>query len=135
MTDNELKKKNRRELLELLLEQTRRVEELEAELEEKNSWLELKEQQLADKRLTVQNAGSIARAALEVNKVFEAAQAAAEQYLENIATCSRRCEKMIADTKQRCRMMEQASSSKVTALTDEINQLKEELAKARFDEQ
>lgn len=33
-----------------------------------------------------QEAGSIAEAALRLNKVFEAAQQAADQYLENIRT-------------------------------------------------
>lgn len=77
MTDKELKKLSRAELLEMLLEQTRRVETLQKELEQKNAMLE-------DRRLKEEEAGSIAHAALALNKVFEAAQAAADQYLYNI---------------------------------------------------
>lgn len=77
MTDKELKKLSRAELLELLLEQTRRVEFLEDELTKKNMELE-------NKRLAVEEAGNIAEAALKINGVFEAAQRAAEQYLFNV---------------------------------------------------
>ena len=77
MTDKELKKLSRAELLEMLLEQTRRVEQLKKELEEKNAMLE-------EKKLMIEDAGNLAQAALALNKVFEAAQAAADQYLYNV---------------------------------------------------
>ena len=41
-------------------------------------------QQLEERRIMTEEAGSIAEAALRINRVFEAAQAAADQYLENI---------------------------------------------------
>ena len=74
---NDLKKLSRHQLLELLLRETKRVEELEAELAEA-------EKKLRDRRIAELEAGSIAEAALKLNGVFEAAQAAADQYLENI---------------------------------------------------
>ncbi len=77
MTENELKKLSRKQLLELLLQQAERVEELEAEVEALQAKLE-------DKTVGVSQSGSIAEAALKLNGVFEAAQAAADQYLENI---------------------------------------------------
>lgn len=77
MTDKELKKLSRAELLELLLEQTRKVERLEEELEQKK-------QELEDKRITIANAGSLAEAALALNGVIMAAQKAADQYMYNI---------------------------------------------------
>jgi hypothetical protein len=77
MTDKEMKKLKRTELLEMLLEQTRRVEALEAELAQKNAELE-------SKRIIIQNAGSIAEAALSLNGVFESAQKAVDQYIYNI---------------------------------------------------
>jgi hypothetical protein len=80
MTDKEMKKLKRAELLEMLLEQTRRVEALEAELEKKNAELE-------SKRIAIQSAGNIAEAALKLNGVFEAAQRAAEQYIYNVEKC------------------------------------------------
>ncbi len=81
MTDKDLKKLTRMELLELLLEQTKENEQLRSELAEAKTALE-------DKNILIENAGSIARAALELNGVFEAAQAAADQYLQNIKRIS-----------------------------------------------
>ena len=77
MTEKELKKLNRKQLLELLLRQTERVEALEQELNETK-------QKLEDRRITEMEAGSIAEAALKLNKVFEAAEAAAAQYVDNV---------------------------------------------------
>ena len=77
MTEKELKRLNRAELLELLLEQTRRAEELEARLSEKEAELE-------QRKITLERTGNIAEAALALNKVFEAAQAAADQYLYSV---------------------------------------------------
>lgn len=77
MTDRELKKLSRADLLELLLAESRENEQLRAQLAEANA-------RLASRQIEIENAGSIAEAALQLNGVFQAAQAAAEQYLENI---------------------------------------------------
>lgn len=135
MTDQQLKQKNRRELLELLLEQTKRAEELEAELAEKDSLLQMKDQLLSDRRIAIENAGSIAQASLEINNVFESAQAAAEQYLENIRACGERCDKMIEDAKRRCDEMVEHASAKVTTLRLEYERLRAEMNKMGVGEQ
>lgn len=77
MTDKELKQLKRVDLLELLLVQSRENDRLRAELEETRSKLEAKE-------LVLKEAGSIAEAALRLNQVFEAAQAAADQYILSV---------------------------------------------------
>lgn len=77
MTEKELRRLSRMDLLEMLLEQSKEVERLQAELE-------TVKKQLLDRRIMEREAGSIAEAALRLNKVFEAAQQAADQYLENI---------------------------------------------------
>lgn len=77
MTEKDLKKLNRKQLLELLLEQTRRADMLEKQLKST-------EARLNDRVILESEAGSIAEAALKLNGVFEAAQAAADQYLESI---------------------------------------------------
>ena len=77
MTDKELRRLSRTDLLEMLLEQSKEVERLQQELAEAR-------QQLEERRIMTEEAGSIAEAALRNNRVFEAAQAAADQYLENI---------------------------------------------------
>ena len=45
-------------------------------------------QKLNDRTITIENAGSIAEASLKLNKVFEAAQKAADDYLESIKSQS-----------------------------------------------
>lgn len=77
MTDKELRKLSRAELLEMLLIQTKEVERLREELEEAKSRLE-------DRRILLEKAGSIAEASLMLNGIFESAQRAADQYLDNI---------------------------------------------------
>ena len=77
MTDKELKKLSRAELLELLLIQTKEVDRLQKELNETKAKLE-------DKNIIIDNAGSIAEAAIKLNGVFEAAEKAAKQYVENM---------------------------------------------------
>ena len=77
MTDKELKKLKRLDLIRILVERTKEVEALKARVTEL-------EKQLEAKDIAVSQAGSIAEAALKLNKVFEAAQQAADQYLENI---------------------------------------------------
>lgn len=77
MTGKELRRLSRSELIELLLAQTIKVEKLEEEV------ADLKEK-LADRVVTMEDAGSIAEASLRLEGVFEAAQKAADVYLENI---------------------------------------------------
>ena len=74
VTEKELKKLNRYQLLELLIAQTERADMLQAKLENM-------EKQLKAKELTMSSMGSIAEAALELNDVFKAAQAAADLYV------------------------------------------------------
>lgn len=77
MTDKELRKLSRSELLEMLLIQSKEVERLKNELEEANRKLE-------DRRIILKESGSIAEAALKLNDIFEVAQRVADQYLESI---------------------------------------------------
>ena len=97
MTVKELKRLNRAELLELLLIQTKEMERLQEELAQAR-------EELAERRLKLTEAGNIAAAALAVNGVMEAAQAAAQQYLENMAAMEaetrEKCDRMIANAKR-----------------------------------
>lgn len=74
---NPLRGLSRLQLLELLARQEREIQALKAELAEK-------EAALAERRLVMERAGSIAEAALQLNGVFEAAQRAADQYLASV---------------------------------------------------
>ncbi|MGN0405782.1 MAG: hypothetical protein ACI4F1_11210, partial [Bariatricus sp.] len=90
MTEKELRKLNRAELLEMLIAQSKEVEELRAQVSELRKKLD-------DREICLDQAGSIAEASVLLNGVFEAAQAAAQQYLENIQMLSGRQEQICAE--------------------------------------
>lgn len=102
MTDKELRKLGRGELLEMLLAQTDEKESLEKQLAEANEKLE-------SRRIKLSEAGNIADAALALNGVFSAAQAAADQYLESLRISmedqSSLRAQMEAETKQQCEQL------------------------------
>ena len=106
MTDKELKKLSRADLLELLLLQTKETEQLKQKI------LEM-EGELEQRQLRLVAVGSLAEAMVAVNGVMEAAQAAADQYLENITTMEketkRRCDEMLrVATRDAKRILDQA---------------------------
>jgi hypothetical protein len=96
MTDKEMRKLSRADLLELLIEQSQEVQQL-------RTWLQQAEEKLASRHLELCDAGSIAEAALRVNGVFEAADAAAAQYLENIRNLSQKQEEICLQMERECR--------------------------------
>lgn len=79
MTDKEFKRLNRAQLIDIIYQFQLRIDQLT----EQNKVLE---QELADKRFRLSNAGNIADAALEMNRCFRSAQDAADQYLNEIKT-------------------------------------------------
>ena len=88
MTEKELRKLKRVELLELLVEQTTEMEELRSQLAQAQKALE-------ERDILLQKAGSIAEAALALNKVFEAADQAAKDYVASVkAVCDRQAAEM-----------------------------------------
>ena len=74
MTEKELKKLNRYQLLEMLIMQTERADALQKQLEEVQA-------QLDSRNINLSVLGSVAEASLQVSGVFEAAQKAADLYL------------------------------------------------------
>lgn len=77
MTEKELLKLKRTELLEIMLAQSREIDSLREELAETRKKLE-------DKRIKIKEAGSIAEASLKLTQIFEEAQRAADLYVENV---------------------------------------------------
>lgn len=76
MTDKELKRLNRSELLEILLDQAQEIEQLNAQIDDLKKKLE-------DKTILINESGSIAEASIKLTNIFEEAQKAADLYLEN----------------------------------------------------
>lgn len=107
MKPKELKRLSRNDLLEMLLALSKENDALRA------ANIQLKSQ-LEDRSIAIRESGSLAEAALKLNGIFEAAQAACDQYTENIrsrneeldAYCAQRereiqekCEQMLAQAK------------------------------------
>ena len=82
MTEKELKKLNRYQLLELLMMQTEQNEKLQQENDE-----------LRRKQLQLEELGSVAEASLQLSGIFEAAQKAADDYINE---ARRRAEEIVA---------------------------------------
>ena len=117
MTEKELKHLSRAELLELLLLQTKETERLMKKLEKAD-------RMLSDRYLQVEKAGDLAHAVLEVNGIMEAAQAAAQQYLDNIIRKERetaqQCEKMLCDAREEAqKILREASTPRKTAVPEQ----------------
>ena len=74
MTEKELKKLNRYQLLELLILQTERADKLQACLADAES-------QLSNIQIQISSLGSMAEASLQLCGVFQAAQDAADMYI------------------------------------------------------
>lgn len=101
MDDKRLKKISKKELLEILLAQAKKIEELETELKE------VKEE-LNSRRIEIKKSGSIAEAALKLNGIFELAQKTADEYVENV--------------KERCKQLEEKKKSPKNTNKREVKQ-------------
>ena len=102
MAEPTLSRCSRLELLELMYAQSQKIEALQQENEQLRAELE-------QRRLHITQAGSIAHAALQLNGVFDSAQAAADQYLENMEAISHHQEtirqEMIANAKAQAQLI------------------------------
>lgn len=78
MTDQELRRLSRADLIDIIYTLQQQKEQAEQQLAQAQA-------QLQDRQLRLANAGSIAEAALSLNGVFDAAQAA-DQYLQAVRT-------------------------------------------------
>ena len=77
MTEKELLKLKRSEMLEIMLAQSREIDKLREELEEAKAKVE-------DRELRLKDCGNIAEASLRLTNIFTEAQKAVDLYVENI---------------------------------------------------
>lgn len=104
---------SRSELLELLIAQMEENESLRSRLEKA-------EQELENRCINIDKAGSIMEASLLVNGVLEATEKAAEQYLENIRALNDRQEDV-------CNRMEAEAQEKADAIIADAKKYSEKL--------
>ena len=88
MDGKELRRLRRKDLLEILLEQTKRIEELELELEKTK-------EKLNDKKVLLSNVGSLAEASLKLSDIFKAADEAIAIQIQNIENIAKEEEKRV----------------------------------------
>lgn len=129
MTEKELKNLNRADLLEMLLSLSKENEKLKEQLEEAQKNVE-------NKKITVKKLGNIAEASLQLNGVFDAAQAACDQYIENVkmmvAQCKKQCAKQEKETNEECeRMLQEAGRQSEDILEDANQQYREIVEEAQ----
>lgn len=133
MTERELRRLSRADLLELLLAQRRENEQLRCVLDQTQA-------QLADRTIKIDKAGSLAEASLQLGGVFTAAQDSCQYYIDNIKMLSERqnqiCQQMEQETKEKCdSMVEEAElksqqcwencSAKIRQLVDSFEGLQQ----------
>ena len=133
MTERELRKLSRADLLELLLAQRRENEQLRCALDQAQA-------QLTDRTIKIDKAGSLAEASLQLGGIFAAAQDSCQYYIDNIKLLSERqnqiCQQMERETKEKCdRMVAEAevksqkywedSSAKIRQLVESFEGLQQ----------
>ena len=102
---------SRTDLIQLVMEQERSIDALQARII-------TMERQQRERSFRMKKFGSLAEASLQLNGVFEAAQRAANQYLESAAQLSAACkqqkqesDRLLAQTKEQCRKMQEETEA------------------------
>lgn len=124
MADKELRKMNRTELIEIIYA----LQQNERSLREENEKLHC---QLDDKFLRMENAGSIAEAAMSLNHVFEDAEAAARQYLDSLWNIDEEAAEILADAQRQADEMLIAAQTEVDRAAERIRQMELEYDELR----
>ena len=130
MTEKDLKRLSRADLLEMLIDQSVELRKTQAALKDA-------EEKLNVRRIAIDQAGSIAEAALQLNGVFDAAQTACKQYMDNIRLLSERQDEIckqreeesiriavarLTETESRCAAMEAETKEKCESMLEKARQ-------------
>ena len=126
MTDKEFKRLNRSQLIDIIYQLQVKQEELTAENERLT-------QELADKRLRINEAGNIAQAALAIQNVMQAAQDAAALYLEEIRLrreeAEEECRRMVEQARQEADAILARAKKDYTSYDTTLEEIIEEFGK------
>ena len=113
MTDRQLQKLSRKELLEMLVRQGRELRMVQEKYEKA-------QQELDDRTIRLEEAGSIAEAALRLNGVFEAAQAACAQYTESVMEMRQRQDSFYIQREEESRLKAEQILAAAQAQSDAL---------------
>lgn len=126
MTDKELKHLSRSELLEMLLAQVEENQKLKIRLDGLQA-------QLDNRQIMIDKAGSIAEAALQLSGVFQAAETAAAQYLENIRRLSGEgdavCRRMEAEAREKAEVIRAEADAYSRRIRSQADQYQSQVVK------
>lgn len=136
MVDNDLRKLSRKDLLEIILEQTNRIETLEQELEKAKLAIE-------DRKISIKESGSIAEASLKISEIFKSVDEAAEIYMNNVKELARKEERklrkeakeeklrIIAEAEKKCKRKEELLDKKLNELEGKLNKASVDVKKTK----
>ena len=131
LNDKQIQRLKRGELLEILIESSRENEKLRGQVDSLNDEIAGLNGRLSDRSIKIEKAGNLAEAALSLNGVFEVAQAAAQQYLDNLQAlydreeenCVKKekqvealVERLLSDTNKKCSDMTKAAEEESAAI-------------------
>ena len=120
MTDKDLKKLNRQDLLILLAEQTERANALEENLQKA-------ERKLKERQLSINESGTLAEASLKLSGIFQAADDAVATYVENIKMLSDRqttvCQELEAVSKRNAEKIVQDAEKEAAVIVQNAKTL------------
>ncbi|MBQ6468128.1 MAG: hypothetical protein IJJ61_09310 [Clostridia bacterium] len=118
MAANELKKLNRRELLELLIGEMRENDRREAEIARLNGKIEELKAELENVHINIENSGSLAEASLKLDGVFTAADEAVKRYTAEIK--NRYVEAMVRLSRDYISLLNDKTACSFTRLTEKL---------------
>ena len=113
MTEKELKKMNRYQLLEIIIMQMEELEKVNAELEETKALLH-------EQKMSMARAGNIAQASLKLSGVFEAAQNAADLYLESVKEYTEKADEIIVNAQKEAQRIIKIAKYKAEKLNGKV---------------
>ena len=130
MINKELKRLNRRELIDVIYQ----LKKNEEQMQEQIAALEA---ELQDRRIRISVAGSVAEAAMDITDIFSVAQSTADIYLREIASmkedAERECEEMIEEAKKKVETIIAEGLKQCGALTDPNQTDNTETQQIRFE--
>ena len=128
MDNKEPRKLGRKDLLEIILAQTKRIEELETELKKTNS-------ELNSKKIAIEDSGSIAEAILRLSDIFNVAQTTADKYVNAVKDNNKKYEikmqkeydrqkdKMLKKVEKECEKRKKEADDYIKDIEQKANEL------------
>ena len=130
MVGKELKRLNRRELVEVIYQLKKNEEDLQAQIS-------ALQEQLQEKRIKISVAGSIAEATTDITQIFSVAQMTADLYLHEI-TCMKEavqleCAQKLEEAKHASEVMLADSEARLNELNARYQDLAEKYTQLQAD--